>query len=385
MPAWAGAKRPPPKPPPTTPPPGYIPGLPPAWVTQPAAPVYAPGVPTGLLPPSIATTPAPTGGGGNIPGGGGGTTFAPSGGGWYGGGGGAAPTTPSSGYGGTSFGVTAAPTAPAVAPAEPQWALDIWRTLNSPAIQAALPTIPPGFAQQALNVLGAIMYGKDLGSGNYAPAQPPVTPPMGYQPGIPPAWQPSGPGVPRPTALAQSGTPERLYLPMRFRGPGLTEPPTAIRDIYASAPSAPAGGLGIVQPPATPATAGDGSPGYGGGGGGGGGYYGTTPTTTEGGLPVVYATWFESIFGPVATYYTLERGGVGQAYKDYQSLMYLWQSLTGSLPTMEQLNGMLTIIKQRLNVLGRAPTFDDVLDYVKFLASPKGNPPAVSYLRVGEV
>ncbi len=362
---------------PTTPPPGYIPGLPPAWVptatiAPPApAPVYVPGVPTGMLPSNISTTPAPA----QIPQG---SWNLPS------------PSAPSGGGGGPPSG----------------------------GIQASLPTLPQSFVQQALNVLDSILaaappmmqpaaagmrYGLQSWQAAAVGQTPPTgihpavplpgfrapgpgpqpfgyqPPPVGYQSGIPPAWSVTGPGVPRPTAPATTTT-QHPYLPLIMRGPGFEATTPTLRETYASTPGTLGAGTlpTVTPPPVTPLTTGGGY--Y--GGGGGGGY---APAATAEGLPVVYQTWFESIFGPVATYYTPERGGVGQAYKDYQSLQYLWQSLTGTLPTIEQLNGILLIVKQYLGTLERTPGFTDVLDYVRWLGRPKGNPPPVSYLNVGEL
>jgi len=328
---------------PTTPPAGYMPGLPPAWYVPPVStPSYIPGQAPVYVPPASAPSFLS-----NQP-----SEWKPP---------------------------------PVVSEAD-------WQAAQN------LPPIGAGFRDQALQVLSRLIGGGDqplvppAAPLHYSQAwqarqAPALQPPSEYIPGVPPAWQSTGPGVPRPTI---GGTPG-LAVARPF-GPTGSSSITPIAPRVPSAPVAPrTTGLGTAPLPllvpdvATPAYPAPYSYG-GGGGGGGGGYYGTTPTTTTTeGLPVVYATWFESLFGSLATYYTPERGGMGQAYKDYQSLMYLWQSLTGSLPTIEQLNGMLSVIGQRLRVLGRAPTFDDVLDYVKYLASPRGNPPAVSYLRVGEV
>ncbi len=245
-----------------------------------------------------------------------------------------------------------------------------------------------------------------------APPPPYVPPPSsGPTGGTPQTWLTQGP--PQPIASPQPGPPIanptpyhqvrrpslQPIVPMQNWNPSPTPLATAPSYARAAAAGAISGGmlgqaytptLGPQVPavptygatPMMPAFYYPFSWGRGGGGRGGGGY-----AASSYGTPGYYRTAFEGIFGSPEGYYDENRGGLDQAYRDYQELNNLWMSRTGRTMTAEEsanlLNSFASIASQ-MRVMGRQPTMGDLFNYVQRILAPAPEPPRVSYLRMGE-
>jgi hypothetical protein len=121
---------------------------------------------------------------------------------------------------------------------------------------------------------------------------------------------------------------------------------------------------------------------YGHGGGGGGGAFAAN-------LPDYYVKAFESVFGPMANYYTPERGGVLQAQNDFSSLGSSW-NYTAKQPltqdSVDRLFGAFGGIARGQTARGLTPTMSGLFNYVaSMLAAPSQQQQNVSYLQTSEL
>lgn len=119
--------------------------------------------------------------------------------------------------------------------------------------------------------------------------------------------------------------------------------------------------------------------------GGGGGYAATDYLAS---LPGWYKDWFTRTFGTLEDYYTDMRGGLKQAYQDYNDWTGMWQGATFT-PLTDSSGGNLfqqfSVYANNLKAQGRTPAMADLFQYTQGLLAKPQAPTGVSYLKTGNI
>ena len=99
-------------------------------------------------------------------------------------------------------------------------------------------------------------------------------------------------------------------------------------------------------------------------------------------LPGAWGNWFASVYGPLAEYYTPERGAPTQAQYDYAGWRNVFAQTFGRPPTPDVFAGVLDSYRQWALTRNQPVTFAGLLDFTTRMYSMPPRPPMVSFLRM---
>ena len=99
-------------------------------------------------------------------------------------------------------------------------------------------------------------------------------------------------------------------------------------------------------------------------------------------LPGAWGNWFASTFGPLATYYTPERGGPTQAQWDYRNWQSLFSQLFGRPPTPDDFAEIFDAYRQQALTTGTPATLAGFFAWMQRTYGQMPRPPMTSYVRV---
>lgn len=99
-------------------------------------------------------------------------------------------------------------------------------------------------------------------------------------------------------------------------------------------------------------------------------------------LSGAWGNWFASVFGPLATYYTPERGGPAQAQYDFRNWQALFTQVFGRPPDASDFAEVLGSYRQYAVTRGEPATLRGLYEFTARMYQPRPRLPPISYMRV---
>ncbi len=102
-------------------------------------------------------------------------------------------------------------------------------------------------------------------------------------------------------------------------------------------------------------------------------------------LSGAWGNWFAQVFGPIANYYTPERGGVQQAQYDSRNWATLFQQMSGRPATTEDIPTVFNGYRQWALANNQQVSLAGLMEFTRQTMMWRPRPNPLSYVRPGEI